>query len=319
MQSIYPYLLYHNCEDALDWLSRVFGFEEILRYTGEQGYVNHAEMRLGDAYIFMGNPGEGYRNPKEQGGETIGLYVYVDDVNAHYARAKAAGAEITEELVDQEYGDRRYTALDPTSGSSRRRFARSRRRNGERRRPERRSVAEPAGAVGHVAVLGERRVGLARGRCLGLHSGCVTQRELGARVDDVSARPRADGQDRARPVPGADEHMLRPCRAVDEVPRAQPSFLALDQQETFAAEDEEVLLVVLAVVHAGRLAGHQDADVDPELWEAHVSLEAGVGAEVPIVPGGVLRVQHEPALALGHEPGVGLPQRRLGNHPANLP
>ena len=112
-QTIYPYLLYHSCEDALDWLSRAFGFEEDLRYTGEEGYVNHAEMHLGDAHIFMGNPGEGYRNPKEQGGDTVGLYVYVDDVDAHFERAKAAGAEITEQLVDQEYGERRYTALDP--------------------------------------------------------------------------------------------------------------------------------------------------------------------------------------------------------------
>jgi PhnB protein len=112
-QAIFPYLLYHSCEDALEWLSGTFGFEEVLRYTGEQGYVSHAEMRLGDAHIFMGNPGEGYRNPKEQGGETVGLYVYVDDVDAHFEHTKAAGAEITEEIVDQEYGDRRYTVLDP--------------------------------------------------------------------------------------------------------------------------------------------------------------------------------------------------------------
>jgi PhnB protein len=113
-QRIYPYLLYHSCEDALDWLSRAFGFEEVLRYTGAEGYVNHAEMRLDDdARFYLGNPGEGYRNPKEQGGETIGLYVYVGDVDAHYDRAKAAGAQITEELVDQDYGDRRYTAVDP--------------------------------------------------------------------------------------------------------------------------------------------------------------------------------------------------------------
>jgi len=112
-QTIFPYLLYHSCEDALDWLSRAFGFEEVLRFTGAEGYVNHAEMKLGDGRLFMGNPGAGYRNPKEQGGETIGLYVYVDDVDAHFERARAAGAEITEELVDQGYGDRRYTALDP--------------------------------------------------------------------------------------------------------------------------------------------------------------------------------------------------------------
>ena len=112
-QSIYPYLLYHSCEDALEWLSRAFGFEEDLRYTGEAGYVNHAEMHLRDAHIFMGNPGEGYRNPKEQGGETIGLYVYVDDVDAHFERARAAGAEILRPPENQEYGDRRYDAVDP--------------------------------------------------------------------------------------------------------------------------------------------------------------------------------------------------------------
>ena len=75
--------------------------------------MNHAEMKLGDARIFMGNPGEGYRNPKEQGGETIGLYVYVDDVDAHFERAQAAGATIHQPLTDEEYGERRYTAIDP--------------------------------------------------------------------------------------------------------------------------------------------------------------------------------------------------------------
>src|ERR671936_1462113 len=99
MTTIPPYLSYKEVDQALDFLARAFGFEEELRYTGAEGYVNHAEMKLGDAHIMMGNPGEGYRNPKEQGGETVGLYVYVDDVDAHCERAKAAGAEITEELV----------------------------------------------------------------------------------------------------------------------------------------------------------------------------------------------------------------------------
>jgi len=114
MQTVTPYLLYTSCEDALDWLSRAFGFEEVLRYTGEQGYVTHAEMRVGESEsIMMGNPGEGYRNPRELGQETVGLYVLVDDVDAHFARAKAAGAEIREEPTDQDYGQRRYTARDP--------------------------------------------------------------------------------------------------------------------------------------------------------------------------------------------------------------
>lgn len=113
MTSITPYLLYASCENALDFLHRAFGFEEVLRYAGPEGYVNHAEMRLGDVPIFMGNPGEGYRNPKELGQETVGLYVEVDDADAVYERATAAGAEILQEPTDEKYGHRRFTARDP--------------------------------------------------------------------------------------------------------------------------------------------------------------------------------------------------------------
>jgi uncharacterized glyoxalase superfamily protein PhnB len=111
-QTITPYLLYEDCDAALEFLSRAFGFEEVLRYTGEAGYVNHAEMRIGDASLFMGDPGDDYRNPKKVGHETVGIYVLVDDVDAHHARAKAEGADIRDEPADQEYGERRYTARD---------------------------------------------------------------------------------------------------------------------------------------------------------------------------------------------------------------
>jgi PhnB protein len=115
MQVVTPYLLYQDCEAALDFLSRAFGLEETLRYTGEEGYVNHAEMRVGaGGSIYMGNPGEGYKNPKALGRETVGIYVEVDgDVDALCERARVAGAEIVEEPVDQEYGHRRFTARDP--------------------------------------------------------------------------------------------------------------------------------------------------------------------------------------------------------------
>ncbi|HZU21141.1 MAG TPA: VOC family protein [Gaiellaceae bacterium] len=113
MTSITPYLLYSSCEDALDFLHRAFGFEEVLRYVGEQGYVNHAEMRLDGVPIFMGNPGPGYRNPRELGQETVGIYVEVDDADAVYERARAAGAEILAEPRDEDYGHRRFTARDP--------------------------------------------------------------------------------------------------------------------------------------------------------------------------------------------------------------
>jgi uncharacterized glyoxalase superfamily protein PhnB len=64
MQTITPYLLYEDVDPALAFLSNAFGFQEVLRYTGEGGYVNHAEMRLGDGKIFLGDPGDQYKNPK---------------------------------------------------------------------------------------------------------------------------------------------------------------------------------------------------------------------------------------------------------------
>ncbi len=112
-QRIIPYLLYADVEAALEFLARAFGFEERLRYTGAAGYVNHAEMRLGDGIVFLGDPGDDYRNPKQLGHETVLMHVYVDDVDAHCERARAGGAEIAEEPADQDYGERRYAAVDP--------------------------------------------------------------------------------------------------------------------------------------------------------------------------------------------------------------
>jgi uncharacterized glyoxalase superfamily protein PhnB len=113
MQTVTPYLLYRDAESALEFLSKAFGFKEVLRYTGEGGYVNHAEMRLGDGTIYLGNPGDGYRNPSDLGGRTVGINVVVDDVDAHFETTRANGAEIREEPADQDYGERRYIALDP--------------------------------------------------------------------------------------------------------------------------------------------------------------------------------------------------------------
>jgi uncharacterized glyoxalase superfamily protein PhnB len=110
---IAPYLLYKDVGAALEWLSAAFGFEERLRYAGEDGVVTHAEMTFEDGVIMMGDPGPDYRGPTELGALTAQVHVYVDDVDAHYERAKAAGATIVSEPQDQTYGDRRYDAKDP--------------------------------------------------------------------------------------------------------------------------------------------------------------------------------------------------------------
>lgn len=110
---ITPYLLYEDVASTLDWLINAFGFEERFRMPGPDGKLTHAEVQLGDGVIMMGNPGPDYRNPKNTGAATMLTYVYVDDVDAHYVRAKAAGAQILTEPADQFYGDRMYAAEDP--------------------------------------------------------------------------------------------------------------------------------------------------------------------------------------------------------------
>ena len=113
MPRITPYLLYEDVAAALAWLGRAFGLRERMRIPGPEGRVAHAEMELADGVVMMGCPGPDYRNPKRVGRVTQQLYVYVDDVDAHYRHAKAAGAKILEEPKDQFYGDRRYGTEDP--------------------------------------------------------------------------------------------------------------------------------------------------------------------------------------------------------------
>ena len=112
--AITPYLLYEDVAGALKFLAKAFG----LKKSGEQvrgsdGKINHAAMLLGDDYVMMGYPGPKYKNPKRVGHPTHMLYIDVDDVDAHFKRAKKAGANIIEEPQDKLYGARRYGAEDP--------------------------------------------------------------------------------------------------------------------------------------------------------------------------------------------------------------
>src|SRR5687768_12459712 len=111
---------------------------------------------------------------------------------------------------------------------------------------------QPVVAVLRVDVRTEARVRLVRVGRLLLDPRSVPLGELGARIDHVAPRPAPDGEEQARPLTRADEHVLRPRRAVDEVPGPQRPLLALDQEQALPGEDEEVLLLVLAVVHAAR-------------------------------------------------------------------
>lgn len=109
-----PYLYYADPDAAMEFMTNAFGFREKYKMAGEDGDTVHAEVHVGDGGIIMfGRPGNDYKNPKSLGSTTQSLYIYVDDVDGHFERAKAAGAEIVREPEDQFYGDRTYMAADP--------------------------------------------------------------------------------------------------------------------------------------------------------------------------------------------------------------
>ena len=109
---ITPYILYEDLENAIKWLSKAFGFKERLRMPGPDGKIGHAEMTLDDGLVMMGCPGTDYQSPKRHGHVCQLIYVYVDNVDAHFEKAKKAGASILTEPEDKEYGDRIYSAED---------------------------------------------------------------------------------------------------------------------------------------------------------------------------------------------------------------
>ena len=112
--SITPYLLYEDVAGALKFLSKAFRFKKSgPAHKGADGKINHAAMQLGEHMIMMGYPGPKYKNPKRLGQATQSLYVNVDNVDKHFAKAKKAGARIIEEPTDTFYGHRRYGAADP--------------------------------------------------------------------------------------------------------------------------------------------------------------------------------------------------------------
>ncbi len=122
-------IFYDDAPTAIDWLCRAFGFEVRLKVEGDKGVIVHSELVFGDGVIMVGSsnrealPNQEFRahckSPKSLGGaNTQSMMVYVDDADAHCARAKAAGATIFMEPAVHDYGedywaDRSYGARDP--------------------------------------------------------------------------------------------------------------------------------------------------------------------------------------------------------------
>lgn len=109
--TVFPCIKYEDAPAAIDWLEKAFGFAPKLVVPGDEGKVMHAELRNGNAMIMCGSAAKpDPANP--WAGTPFGIYVCVDDVDAHYARAKAAGADIVSEPADKDYGARDYSVRD---------------------------------------------------------------------------------------------------------------------------------------------------------------------------------------------------------------
>jgi uncharacterized glyoxalase superfamily protein PhnB len=108
--SVVPSLRYRDARRAIEFLEQAFGFKAAMVVDGENDEVAHAELTYGpDGMVMLGTArDDSYGSHVGQGW----VYVVIEDADAHYAQAKAAGAEIVRELTDQDYGSRDYSARD---------------------------------------------------------------------------------------------------------------------------------------------------------------------------------------------------------------
>lgn len=115
VSDIYPCLFYRDAPAAIEWLERAFGFVPRLIVPGPDNAVRHGEMSLGSSVIMVSStrPEQKWLSPRDLPGINQLICMYVDDVDAHYARAVQAGAEMIQELHGSDHGARSYECRDP--------------------------------------------------------------------------------------------------------------------------------------------------------------------------------------------------------------
>ena len=113
--SVTPVLAIRGAKDALAFYNRALGAEELFRMPGPGDTVLHAEMRIGDSIVMLGeeSPERGASAPPTIGGSPVGLHVYVKDVDAACARAEKAGCNVDMPPTDMFWGDRYGKLTDP--------------------------------------------------------------------------------------------------------------------------------------------------------------------------------------------------------------
>lgn len=113
--SVTPYLIVKEAARALDYYQRAFGAQETMRLASPDGKVMHAEMRIGDSMIMLADefPEMGAKSPESFGGTSVGLCLYVPDVDQIFQQALSVGGREERPVQDQFYGDRSGTLVDP--------------------------------------------------------------------------------------------------------------------------------------------------------------------------------------------------------------
>jgi PhnB protein len=115
--TVTPQLTLDDAAKAIDWYKKALGAEEVTRALGPDGKIMHAELRIGDSPIMMNDVMGGGKGPKAIGGSPMSLWIYVEDCDALFNRAVAAGAQVPQgpmgQMADQFWGDRCGTIFDP--------------------------------------------------------------------------------------------------------------------------------------------------------------------------------------------------------------
>jgi uncharacterized glyoxalase superfamily protein PhnB len=111
VDTVLPHIVYRDVGKAIAWLETAFGFVEHYRY-GAPDAPSGAQGRIANAWIMLTSTKPGRSTPKQSGSVTQMLTVFVEDVDAQYSLAKAAGAKIVEEMNEPAYGERQFCAED---------------------------------------------------------------------------------------------------------------------------------------------------------------------------------------------------------------
>lgn len=113
--TVSAYLIVKDAARAIEFYTKAFDATEIMRFPAPDGKIGHAELRIGDSPIMLADefPDMGFRGPASLGGTPVSLLLYVEDVDALFKQAIAAGAKEMRPVKDQFYGDRSGTLVDP--------------------------------------------------------------------------------------------------------------------------------------------------------------------------------------------------------------